>query len=42
MAIGAKKNDILLQFLFEAVMISLVGRFIGALLGIGCTYFLVD
>jgi len=39
MAIGARKRDILLQFLFEAVMISLAGSFIGAVLGIGCAYF---
>jgi putative ABC transport system permease protein len=38
MAIGARMNDILLQFLFEAVMISLAGSFIGAVLGIGCAY----
>ncbi|MFZ2450489.1 MAG: ABC transporter permease [Methylovulum miyakonense] len=39
MAIGAKNRDILLQFLFEAVMISLAGSFIGAALGIACAYF---
>jgi len=39
MAIGARKRDILLQFLFEAVMISLAGSFIGAVVGIGCAYF---
>ena len=39
MAIGARKRDILLQFLFEAVMISLAGSFIGAVLGIACAYF---
>ena len=38
MAIGARMNDILLQFLFEAVMISLAGSFIGAVLGIVCAY----
>jgi len=38
MAIGAKRADILLQFLFEAMMISLVGSFIGVLLGVGCAY----
>ncbi|HUL12485.1 MAG TPA: ABC transporter permease [Methylococcaceae bacterium] len=36
MAIGARRRDILLQFLFEAMMISLVGSFIGVVLGIGC------
>jgi len=39
MAIGARRRDILLQFLFEAVMISLAGSFIGAVLGIACAYF---
>lgn len=39
MAIGARKRDILLQFLFEAVMISLAGSFIGAVLGIASAYF---
>lgn len=38
MAIGAKRRDILLQFLFEAIIISLVGSFIGVLLGLGCAY----
>ena len=35
MAIGARERDILLQFLFEAIIISLVGCLIGLLLGIG-------
>lgn len=39
MAIGARERDILLQFLFEAVMISLAGSFIGVALGIACAYF---
>jgi putative ABC transport system permease protein len=39
MAIGARQRDILLQFLFEAVMISLAGSLIGAVLGIACAYF---
>jgi putative ABC transport system permease protein len=34
-AIGAKRSDILLQFLIEAVVISLLGGFIGVLLGYG-------
>ena len=34
MAIGARRRDILLQFLFEAMMISLVGSLIGVVLGI--------
>jgi len=33
-AVGAKENDILVQFLIEAVLISLVGGFIGIFLGI--------
>jgi putative ABC transport system permease protein len=39
MAIGARQRDILLQFLFEAVMISLAGSLIGVVLGIACAYF---
>ncbi|WP_435628625.1 ABC transporter permease [Candidatus Ferrigenium straubiae] len=35
MAIGAREKDILLQFLLEAIIISLAGCFIGLLLGIG-------
>ena len=35
MAIGARERDILTQFLLEAVIISVVGCFIGLLLGIG-------
>lgn len=35
LAIGAKKLDIIQQFLIEAVMISITGGFIGILLGIG-------
>ena len=35
MAVGARERDILLQFLFEAIIISLVGCLIGLLLGIG-------
>ena len=35
MAIGARERDILLQFLLEAIIISLGGCFIGLLLGIG-------
>jgi putative ABC transport system permease protein len=36
-AIGARGSDILLQFLIEALTISLVGGLIGILLGIGAT-----
>jgi putative ABC transport system permease protein len=35
MAIGAKKNDILLQFLTEAVLLTLLGGLIGIALGAG-------
>ncbi len=35
LAIGAREHDILLQFLLEAIIISLVGCLIGLLLGIG-------
>jgi putative ABC transport system permease protein len=34
-AIGAKRNDILLQFLVEAMVLSLLGGIIGAALGWG-------
>ena len=35
MAVGARGNDILMQFLIEAVTLSLVGGIIGILLGVG-------
>jgi putative ABC transport system permease protein len=35
LAIGARRRDILLQFLLEAVILSLIGCFAGALCGIG-------
>ena len=35
MAIGARQRDILLQFLLEAIIISIVGCLIGLVLGIG-------
>ncbi|MBS1212626.1 MAG: multidrug transporter substrate-binding protein [Proteobacteria bacterium] len=38
MAIGARRRDILLQFLFEALMISLSGSLIGVMLGVGCAW----
>ncbi|MDD3594165.1 MAG: ABC transporter permease [Candidatus Gastranaerophilales bacterium] len=38
MAIGAKALDIRFQFLFEALMLSLSGGFLGVLLGVGIAY----
>ena len=35
MAIGARERDILLQFLLEAIIISVIGCFVGVLLGVG-------
>jgi putative ABC transport system permease protein len=35
MAIGARRRDILLQFLLEAIIVSVAGCFIGVLLGVG-------
>lgn len=37
-ALGAKRNDILSQFLLEAVILSLGGGVIGILLGLGASY----
>lgn len=37
MAVGAKERDILIQFLIEAVVLSLVGGLIGIVLGIAAT-----
>jgi putative ABC transport system permease protein len=38
MAIGARGQDILLQFLLEAIIISVIGCLIGVLLGVGGSY----
>lgn len=38
LSIGAKSSDIVMQFLFEAVMISITGGIVGVLLGIGLAY----
>ncbi|MBU2020083.1 MAG: FtsX-like permease family protein, partial [Bacteroidetes bacterium] len=40
MAVGAKGSDILMQFLIEAIFISLTGGVIGVLLGLGATVFI--
>ena len=37
-ALGARPRDVQLQFLFEAVMLSLIGGFLGVLLGVGGSY----
>ena len=34
-AMGAKRKDVLLQFLIEAVILALLGGIVGVLLGIG-------
>lgn len=39
-ALGARRNDILKQFLFEAVILSVVGGIIGIILGLGASYIL--
>ncbi len=41
-AIGAKKNDIVLQFMTEAIVLSLIGGVIGVLLGILMPYFVTQ
>lgn len=38
LSIGAKKADIVMQFLFEAVMISVTGGLVGVILGVGLAY----
>jgi putative ABC transport system permease protein len=38
MSIGARERDILLQFLIEAVVLSVIGGLIGAAFGIGATF----
>jgi len=37
-ALGARPGDVLLQFLFEAVILSLVGGLVGVILGVGGSY----
>lgn len=41
-ALGAKRNDILSQFLLEAVILSLGGGIIGILLGLGASYIMAQ
>jgi putative ABC transport system permease protein len=38
MALGARRQDILVQFLFESIVLCLIGGFIGTLLGYGGAY----
>ena len=40
MAVGGKGSDILMQFLIEAVLISITGGILGVLLGLGATVFI--
>ncbi len=38
MAVGARRRDVLIQFLLEALVVSVMGCLIGVVLGIGCAY----
>lgn len=40
MAVGGKGSDILMQFLIEAILISITGGALGVLLGLGSTFFI--
>jgi putative ABC transport system permease protein len=42
MAVGARRRDILLQFLLEAVLICTIGGLIGALVGVGGAWLVSD
>ncbi|WP_339926123.1 ABC transporter permease [uncultured Cyclobacterium sp.] len=39
MAVGGKGSDILMQFLIEAILISITGGLLGVFLGLGATFF---
>ncbi len=41
MAIGAKKRDIMMQFIIESVTLSTIGGFVGILLGLGIYYIII-
>jgi len=40
MAVGGKGSDILMQFLIEAILISITGGLLGVILGLGSTFFI--
>lgn len=40
-AVGAKRKDIILQFLFEAITLSTAGGLLGILLAVGVSYFII-
>ena len=39
-AIGAKQSDVLIQFLFEALILSVIGGLIGTITGLSGVYFI--
>ncbi|MDH3236322.1 MAG: FtsX-like permease family protein, partial [Alphaproteobacteria bacterium] len=42
MAVGARRRDILIQFLIEATTLALVGGIAGVLLGVGAAYAIAE
>ena len=42
LSIGAKKSDIITQFMFESILISVSGGVIGVLLGVSMSYFIAN